>query len=394
MLDEEGRRLTTLLQRLLALSVVLIFAVAAAGCGGDEEPAAGPAGDEAVADTEADDAVADEEEPLSVKIGLITGASGQYAVVGENYIKGAEVAREVWLEENPDHEIELIVEDDGFNPQRGMAAYQKLTSVDQIDALVNMTSPTIDAIYSVAREANLPIAQGGEQGIPPEDDNVFQLLPGNIATEVALGEHVSEQGHENVAVFYGNSGVYVRFAEAFEEGYGDGGTINKFGIGIEDRDYRSHITKALASNPDAFVFITTPEQGANLVKLLREQGGTGQPYFFDGSIQTGWADYERILGDANLLNGATAVVIRQHIDDEFASRYEEKHGEAPGIAADWAYDSFMLLMRTWAGDREQWIENMRNAAFDGAGGRVEFDEVGVRIPDYAIGEIENGSLPQ
>src|SRR5688572_10596065 len=93
-----------------------------------------------------------------VKIGLITGSSGQYAVVGENYIKGVELAKEVWLEEHPDDEVEVIVEDDGYNPQKGLAAFQKLTSVDNVDALVNMSSPTIDSIYSRARELNLPIA--------------------------------------------------------------------------------------------------------------------------------------------------------------------------------------------------------------------------------------------
>jgi branched-chain amino acid transport system substrate-binding protein len=335
----------------------------------------------------------DSEADGKVTIGLITGSSGQYAVVGENYIKGAQLAREAWLEENPDDEVELLVEDDGFNPQKGLAAYQKLTGVNSIDALINMTSPTIDSVYSIARDASLPIAQGGEQGIEPEDDNVFQILPGNMETERALGEHVKNAGHQKVAVFYGNSGVYVRFKDGFKAGYGDGGEVKEFGIAVDDRDYRSHITKALAENPDAVVFISTPEQGANLYKLLREQSGDDIPAYFDSSITTGWADYEKILGGTDALNGATAVVIRNAIEDDFAARYKEKYGEDPGIAADWAYDSFMLLMRTRSDDREEWIANMKAADFEGAGGKVEFDEVGVRLPVFTIGEIEGGELP-
>lgn len=325
-----------------------------------------------------------------LKIGLITGSSGQYAVVGENYIKGVELAREVWLEENPDQQVDVIVEDDGYNPQKGLAAFQKLTTVDDVDALVNMSSPTIDSIYSRAREMSLPIAQGGEQGIEPEDDNVFQLLPGNIATEVALGEHVRDQGHQKVAVFYSNSGVYVRFVAGFEEGYGGG--VEKFGIAVDDRDYRSHVTKAIAADPDAFVFITTPEQGANLIKLLREQSNSPAPLYLDASAQTGFADYGRILGSDGL-DGATMVVVRTTIDEEYARRYKEKYGEDPGVASDWAYDSFMLLMQTRADDRAEWIENMKNASFEGAGGRVEFDEVGVRKPDFIIGKVAGGELP-
>ena len=321
----------------------------------------------------------------TTKLGVITGASGQYAVVGENYTKGVAVAQEVWAEEHPDDKVKVIIEDDGYNPQKGLAAYQKLTGVDKIDALINMSSPTIDSIYATAKRANLPITQGGEQGIAPEDDNVFQLLPGNIATEVALGRHVKEQGHEKVAVFYGNSGVYVRFLAGFEEGYG--GPIEKFGIAVDDRDYRSHVTKALAAKPDAFVFITTPEQGANIVKLLEEQSGAKDlPLYFDASTQSGFADYQRILGSPKALDGGTIVVVRQNIDQDFA--------EEPGVAADWAYDSFMLLMQTRDEDRAKWISGMKAASFEGAGGKVEFDDVGVRKPDFVIGTIQDGKLPQ
>jgi branched-chain amino acid transport system substrate-binding protein len=326
------------------------------------------------------------------KIGVIVGASGQYAIVGENYTRGAQLALEDWKREHPDDDVRILVEDDGYNPQKGLAAYQKLTGVDKIDALINMSSPTIDSIYANAKRAGLPIAQGGEQGIPPEDDNVFQLLPGNIATEVALGQHVKEQGKQNVAVFYSNSGVYLRFLEGFKEGYA--GDVKEFGIAIDDRDYRSHVTKALATNPDAFVFITTPEQGANIIKLLKEQGdATNAELFLDASAQSGFADYQRILGSKGALDGASIVVVRQKFSEDFAARYKKKFGTEPGVASDWAYDSFTLLMQTRADNRAAWVENMKGASFDGAGGKVEFDDEGVRVPDFVVGKIDAGKLP-
>jgi branched-chain amino acid transport system substrate-binding protein len=326
------------------------------------------------------------------KIGVIVGASGQYAVVGENYTRGAQLAQEVWAEEHPEDKVELVVEDDGFNPQKGLAAYQKLTGVDKIDALLNMTSPTIDSIYSTARRADLPITQGGEQGIEPADDNVFQILPGNMATEVALGKHVKDKGHKKVAVFYGNSGVYVRFLAGFKEGYA--APVQELGIAVDDRDYRSHVTKALAEKPDAFVFLTTPEQGANLIKLIKEQGGKDTPLFLDASAQSGFPDYQRILGSKGALDGATMVVVRQTFSDDFAKRYKAKYDADPGVASDWAYDSFTLLMQTRADTRKKWLENMKAASFEGAGGKVEFDDAGVRVPDFVIGPIEAGKLPQ
>ena len=37
---------------------------------------------------------------------------------------------------------------------------------------------------------------------------------------------------------------------------------------------------------------------------------------------------------------------------------------------------------------------MKSASFDGADGKIVFDQNGVRIPEIKIGRIENGVLPQ
>jgi ABC-type branched-subunit amino acid transport system substrate-binding protein len=214
-----------------------------------------------------------------------------------------------------------------------------------------------------------------------------------MATEVGLGKHVKEKGHKKVAVFYGNSGVYVRFLAGFKEGYG--APLDEYGIAVDDRDYRSHVTKALAKKPDAFVFLTTPEQGANLIKLIKEQSaGADAPLFLDASAQSGFADYQRILGSKKALDGATMVVVRQKFSEDFAKRYKAKYNADPGVASDWAYDSFMLLMQTRADTRKKWLANMKSASFEGAGGKVAFDDAGVRVPDFVIGLVEAGKLPQ
>lgn len=324
-------------------------------------------------------------------IGLITGSSGQYAFVGENYIKAVNLAAEEWNASHPKDQVNIIVEDDAFDGKKGLAAYQKLTTINHISALINEDSPTIDSTYSLITQSGIPVAQGGEQGIEPRDDNVFQLLPGNIATEIALGQYVKDRGLKNITVFLDNNATFIRFFNGFKKGYGE--VANQLLINPEERDYRSHVTKALATNPDAFLFLTTPEQGANLIKIMREQSKKRYQYIFDADVESGFTDYKKILGDTNILNGSIAVMILQHPNVDFAARYKAKYNEDPGIGADWAYDSFNLLMQTRAADWKTWVENMRHVSFEGAGGKVEFDDVGVRKPDFKIGTIENGKLP-
>jgi len=325
-----------------------------------------------------------------LNIGLMVGATGPYAFIGDNYTKGVNLAKEQWLKDHPGQEVNLFLEDDGFDQKKGVLAYQKLTSIDHIDALVNMTSTSIDAIYSQAKDANLPIAQGGEQGIEPTDDNVFQMIPGNIATEITLGAAVKDKGFNKVTVFVANNSTFVRFLNGFKKGYG--GDVNEILINPDERDYRTHVTKGLENDPDAVVILTTPEQGANVVKIMRQLSPKPHQFIFDANIQTGFPDYQRILGDMNILNGSVVVDINQHSNPEFVSAFKAKYGSDPGVGTDWAYDQFMLLMRTYSPDRVHWIANMKKASFDGAGGKVEFDEVGVRKPDFTIGSITDGKL--
>jgi ABC-type branched-subunit amino acid transport system substrate-binding protein len=330
--------------------------------------------------------------PSTTVIGVISSTSGPYSAVGQAYVKGVQLAASVWQKQHPKDMVKVYYEDDGYNPVKALSAYQKLTGINHINALINMSSPSIDAIYTKAKQANLPIAQGGEQGIPPTNDNAFQLLPGNIATEIALGKYVKSKGYKKVAVFYANSGVYVRFVAGFVKGFG--GSVDEYGIAVDSTDYGSEVTKALGSNPDAVVFIDTPVQGANLVKQFAQQSTKKIPFFFDADIQTGFADYQKTLGDTSILNGQVAVVIRSKLNAAFVKAYKAKFGGAPYVGTDWAYDSFMLLMRTKSASRTKWIANIRKANFNGAGGKVVFDATGVRIPDFTIAPIANGELPK
>ncbi len=330
----------------------------------------------------------------SIKLGVIAVLSGQYAMVGENYVKGLNLAQEMYAKEHPDQKVSVVVEDDGYNATKGLSAYEKLTQVDKVDGLLNVSTLTMDAIYARAKQANMPVVQGFEQGVDPTDDNVFQLFPGNMATEIALGAHTKNAGYKNVAAFYANNAVYIRFMNAFEEGYGGAGTLQKFPIAIDNHDYRTFVTKALATNPDAILFIATPEQGALIIKTIREQTKHAYPFIFDANIQTGFTEYKHLLGDTNILNGSTVVVVRTHMNAEFVKNFKAKYGSEPGIATDLGYDSFNFALRTHADSGAEWIKNMKAASFEGVGGKIVFDAVGVRTPDFGIEQIAGGKFPQ
>ncbi len=332
------------------------------------------------------------EGPKTVSFGVITGLSGDYAAVGEAFAKGVDLAKEEWNTAHPTKQFSTVKEDDGFDAKKGLSAYRKLTSIDHVDGLINMTTITIDAIYGDAVKSGIPVALGFEQGIDAKNDNVVQLWPGTSPAEVKLGGEIKGKGYKNLVVFVDNtSDAFRRFADAFEKGYGS--PVQEVKIAADGTELRSAALKAATLNPDAIVFITKPTSGAQLVKELKNLNKGKYQFVFDANIQTGFTDYTKILGDTNVLNGSILYTVPNVYRSTFNDSFKKKFGSEPTIGSETGYNAFMLLASSYDSNKSVWVSNMQKASFEGADGKITFDENGVRIPELKIGTIENGKLP-
>jgi len=327
-----------------------------------------------------------------IKIGLISILSGEYSAVGENLANGALLAQDVYNKNNPDSMIELILEDDGFDSKKALSAYKKLTSIDNVDALINVSTPAIGAIYDDVIASNIPVIQAGEQPVAPTDDNVFQILPGNIPLEKELGEYVKAQGFQNPVLVYTQHDTMIRFKNAFLEGYGSG--MTEMVSNPADTDQKTLVTKIIAEKPDALILLAFPQSGAQILNEYLKQAGTLPQIVLDVNAQSGFADYVRILGDANILNGTIIATVQQEISTEFIRAYKEKFGAEPGFFADLGYDALNALIETQNSDRAKWVTNIKNAKLTGVTGAIQFDRDGVRLPMVKIVTITDGAIPQ
>lgn len=331
-------------------------------------------------------------ESQKITFGLISGLSGDYAVVGEAFTKGVELAQAEWNKENLGRQIEIIIEDDGFDAKKGLSAYKKLTEIDKIDGLINMTTVTIDVIYDSVLKSGLPVALGFEQSLEAKKDNVVQLWPGTIPAEAELGSYVREKGYKNILIVIDKeSAVFERFASGFRSGYSL--PVQEIRIGKDIGDIKSSALKILSSKPDAIVFIATPTIGALLVKELTTLSSEKYQFVFDANIQTGFSDYKKILGDTNKLNGSILYTVPSIYRQDFNNAFRNKFGQEPTIGSETGYNTFLLLAKSYDNNKAKWVENMQKASFIGADGQIKFDENGVRIPELKIGIIENGGLP-
>jgi len=323
-------------------------------------------------------------------LGVIAILSGDYAVVGENIRNGVILADEQYNQAHPDAKVNVTIEDDGFNAGTGVSAYQKLVNVDHIDALINVSTPTIDAIYTSVVANGMPVIQGGEQGRAPSDDNVFGLLPDSVSSEHDYGVYMREKGVKEMAIVYSNLDAMVRFVAAFKSGFQ--GSTTDVVINQDQTDYRTQAAKLAGLNPSTIGFFMVPAQGAQFINELNKVDKNKPQIFFDANFQSGFSDYQRILGNTNVLNGAIVGTLDSGVSDAFKQAYKARFGSDPGFMADLGYDGFNLLASTHSADKATWVQNIKDSDYTGVSGTIKFTSTGNRQPKTKMMTVQGGQL--
>ncbi len=326
-----------------------------------------------------------------LKIGLIGPFSGNYASVGETFRNGALLAVEEIKAKNPDKKVELIVEDGAFDSGKSLSAYKKLKSIDGINALIAVDTVTIDSIYNDAIADGMPVINGGEQSADPKNDNILQIYPGDYASEVALGKEIKNDGKQKVVLVTGNHAVFVRFSRGLKEGYS--GNVNEFVVNFGEQDIRTFALKIKALNPDAVAFVITPDLMARFVKTFNELGMKNVSYYFDADLQHGFSSAIKII-DPQMLNGHKALITGNYNAPDFVEAYHKRFGNSEILTGNVGYDAVTLLVNNYNTDNSKWVSDIINSNLNGVSGKIKFDSVGVREPQFKIGVIENGMLPK
>lgn len=323
-------------------------------------------------------------------VGLISILSGDYAAVGENLKNGVVLANEEYNAKHPDAPINLSIEDDGFSGGKGVSAYQKLVNVNKIDALINASTPTIDSIYDTVTQAHMPVMQGGEQGREPTDDNVFGLFPDSIVSEYDYGVYMRNKGVTQMNLVYTNLDAMVRFVESFKKGFQ--GSTTDFKIDASEKDFRTHALKAAAGNPQAVGLFIYPQQGAQFIKEFLKVVKNKPALFFDTSFVSGFTDYQRILGDLSVIDGAIVGGMKLDSTEAFKAAYKARYGVEAGFFSDVGYDAFNILAQTYSADRDTWTKNIKTISFPGASGTIKFGPTGNRLPDTKMMVMQGGKM--
>lgn len=414
------------LLRLLAIAMIALAPLAAAGCGGDDETADGTQAEE----TEA----AGEGPSFELTIGPILPLTGDLASFGPSQAEAARIAVdqiEQVLESQglSDVTVTLLpVEDDGGRLQPGVEAATKHVQTDGANVLLGTmaSSVTIPIAESVAIPNGVvlitPTSTAPEITDLEDDGLVFRILSSDTLQGSALVDAVADGFGSDATINVGarNDAFGTALMELFEQGWEEqGGTV---GASVtwnpEAATLDTEAGQLAAGSPDGWVIIDFPETFAKVGPALVRAGGWDPSRTFmteamrnsDELTNIGAAATEGLRGTAPTSEDAPAR-------DAFDALFEQEAAEGSpltgfeGASFDAVMLAFLAALDAGSSEPEDVKESLQAVSgppgekytfeqldqavqdlldgndidYEGAWGPVDFDENG--DPGSAIYEV-------
>jgi len=306
-----------------------------------------------------------------INVGVIAPLSGEYGTFGQSFLNA------IIMNSEKDPKIKLFVEDSKFDAKVGLTAFQKLTSVNHIDVLINLDSLTLEAITPLVSKSGLPVIQIFETH-DHIDDSIFQMLPYSFPLYTKLGE-ISSKKYKNIAMVYSSiSDIYSIDAEYFRKGVSTSTKVSD--IKIAKATYiRSDVTKMLSENYDAFAILLPSSDGIRFLKEFRDQkGNRNVSLICDVNIEISIQEYVNALG-SEMFEGCLSTNLPDTMTPSFKAAYKARFNTDPLMSSDWGYDSMTIIRSLENTPKNTWISKIAKTSMDGASGHVGFDETGTRF---------------
>ena len=318
-----------------------------------------------------------------IKIGVLSILSGDAASWGEQAKRGADLAIEEWRDANPNKTLELIYEDTAAETKKTVSSFQKLVEIDKVDAILGPLLQTeIAAVAPLINKYSIPVIAPSYAPVENRPDLRNPLLIWMNATKEAesIAEFVFSQGIKSVSAVGTKDAWESEVTNAFADRFNAiGGKVLYRELAQPDAsDVKSTWTKALVEKPEA-IFIGTYYQFINSLKALADLGYKGKRF----SIEVD----NYLAGETEGTANGLQFIAPDFYTSDFATKFENRYHEKPGIPAGQAYDAANILLKFLeSGEpKEAILEKMRQIKeYDGASGLIQFTDDGKTLLPTAI----------
>ena len=289
-----------------------------------------------------------------IKIGYALVTAGPNASLGEDSVRGIEIAVDNLGGEILGHPVEIVGEDTGCSPEGGQAAATKLASDASLVAVIG-TSCSSEARVGAPILSEAGLSMISPSNTAPDLTDPAKRIAGYFRTahndlvqgRVAAEFVFNELGLTKAATIHDGSLYAVGLATAFADAYKElgGEIVSEQAVNVGDTDMRPVLTTIAAAAPE-FIYlpIFTAEAGF-VVSQSKEVPGLEAVKLMsaDGSFSQ---DFVNAAGDAALGMYLSSPDFSAFGDayQGFLTKHEEKFGEPPLSAFHaHAYDALNVI---------------------------------------------------
>jgi len=297
----------------------------------------------------------------TVKIGVIVPTSGPYAILGNSFVKAAQMALDD--ERGMRYRYQLVVRDSGPDPAAARAIIRRVVNDDRVNAIVGGVSLIGQVTKPIATKARIPHACVCTVASIADGAYNFTNIPSPEAEATMWVQEAKRRGIRRVAILSQEYPSINNHVRALKIEAGRDGLQVSYEHRFEDSttDFQSLIGQAEATSPDVlYVEAFNPaldrlaqqlaDAGVRHVSSVVAPSVSERPDLFEGVWYT----------DSNLKEFA------------FKQRFEAKY---PGTQfathmMPYAYDSVQMIVRAFERGENPavYLRNLRE--YDGTAGRL------------------------
>lgn len=281
-------------------------------------------------------------ETRTYRLAVIIPLTGPVASLGKYVKEGVELAYQALPPERRSR-LELLFEDDQFDPKQTLSAYQRLSASKPLDAVFVIGSPPANALAPITeRNKQILMAIGGSDPSIVKDRRyafIHWVIPSVLGRRLA--DELLRLDFQRIAFIAGEASGALADKQAAIDSLTANGAAQRviFNDSFERNvtDYRATINTLKAKHADAVVLVLFPGALSAFAKQARQLDLGAELV----GMET-FEDEAEVKAAEGALNNAWYVNASDPTP-EFAARYRAAYGTYPGWAAANGFDSLRLI---------------------------------------------------
>jgi branched-chain amino acid transport system substrate-binding protein len=337
------------------------------------------------------------------KIGVIAPLSGSLSALGVGIKNSVDLAIKQANEKQtiPGWTLKIDAQDDEAKPDVGKNAATKLAGDDQVIGVVgtlnSSVSQSVQPVLSGSQvvqvspaNTNPTLTKGADLANPKRPyPGYFRTCTTDSVQGPFGAKYLLDEGIKKVATIHDKKaygqGLVAAFTDAFKNGGGE--IVDAETINPEDTDFSAVISKVKNANPEAVYYGGEYPQAGPLSQQAKSAGLTAPLMGGDGIYDPAYIELAGKTSNGDLATNVGAPPeklesAKQFINDYQAAGYKEPYASYGPYSYDAANAIINALKTSLASAsdaksaRAATIDAVGKVSFDGASGKVSFDQYG------------------